>query len=310
MQLTTQEATVDLRARRRSSQQWREMRFVLIWLTPIVTVFVIFAVVPVVWGIVLSFYSYSPLSIHNPFTGLKNYNQLLGDSVFIKSVKNTLQFVFIAVPANLVTTLLIAVGINKVRSRFLRNTLRTMFFLPTIAPVSAAALIWATMYNTNGGLFDTILQSVGLPSVNWLGDPHVAMISIIITTLWADIGYNIVIFMAGLDAIPATFYEAAAIDGAGRWRMFRHITLPLLSRTSLFVTVMTVISYFQVFTQAQVMTNGDPQNSTRVLTLHIYTTAFQYMDMGYASAMATILLLIIFVITLIQIKLGKSGWEY
>ena len=282
----------------------------LVWLLPIMVIFVIFSVAPVIWGVGLSFYKYSALSIHNHFSGLANYRRLIFDPLVLKSLQNTFYFVLLAVPANLVITLFVAIGINSIRSRSLRSTLRTMAFLPTIAPVAAAALIWSTMYSSNGGLFNAVLKALSLPTVNWLGDPNVAMISIVITTLWADIGYNIVIFMAGLDAIPEVFYEAAKMDGARPRHLFRHVTLPLLSRTSLFVTVMTFISYFQMFTQVQVMTNGNPQNATRVLTLHIYTTAFQYMDMGYASTMATTLLLITFVVSLIQLRVGRSSWEY
>lgn len=282
----------------------------IVWLAPIMLLFALFSIVPVFWGLGLSFYNYSALSVHNQFTGLANYHRLVLDPLVLKTIRNTFQFVFIAVPANLVITLFIAIGISSVRSRMLRNTLRTMFFLPTIAPVAGAALIWSTMYNMSGGLFDNVLRLLSLGPVNWLGDPHIAMLSVIMTTLWADIGYNIVIFIAGLDAIPEVFYEVARIDGAGWWQRFRSVTLPLLSRTSLFVMVVTLIDYFQMFTQVQVMTNGDPQNATRVLTLHIYTTGFQYLDMGYASTMAVVLLLITLVMSLAQLRIGRAQWEY
>ncbi|HUX51644.1 MAG TPA: sugar ABC transporter permease [Spirochaetia bacterium] len=296
--------------RKRSVQKRRETRFVVVWLTPIMVVFALFSILPVFWGIGLSFFNYSALSVHNPFTGLANYQRILRDPLVLKAIGNTFQFVLIAVPANLLSTLVIAMGVNAVRSRVLKNTLRTLFFLPTIAPVAGAALIWSTMYNLNGGLFNEILGFLSIGPIKWLGNPNIAMLSVILTTLWADVGYNIVIFMAGLDAIPDVFYEAARMDGARRWYLLRRVTLPLLSRTTLFVTVMTVISYFQMFTQVQVMTNGDPQNATRVLTLHIYTAAFQYMDMGYASTMATTLLVITFVISLVQLRIGRSRWEY
>jgi multiple sugar transport system permease protein len=129
-------------------------------------------------------------------------------------------------------------------------------------------------------------------------------------TLWADSGYNIVIFMAGLDSIPVVYYEAAMLDGAKRWVMFRHVTLPLLNRTTIFISITTIISYFQAFAQFQVMTKGEPFNETRVLALNIYDNAFTYSNMGYASAMATVLLVIILVITQLQVKLGRSQWEY
>lgn len=129
-------------------------------------------------------------------------------------------------------------------------------------------------------------------------------------TLWADIGYNIVLFMAGLDSIPEMYYEAAILDGANRWHLFRHVTLPLLSRSTLFVTITTVISYFQAFPQFQIMTKGEPFNETRVLALQIYDQAFSNSNMGYASALATLFLVIILIVTVLQLRLGRTQWEY
>jgi ABC-type sugar transport system permease subunit len=160
------------------------------------------------------------------------------------------------------------------------------------------------------GLFNMILAHFGHANVAWLQNATTAMISVIVVTLWADIAYNIIIFMAGLDAIPAVFYEAAELDGANGFQKFRHITLPLLQRTSLFILIMTVISYFQMFAQFQIMTKGGPENATNVLAYNIYTQAFSYSRMGYASALATVLLIIILIISLVQLRVGKSQWEY
>jgi multiple sugar transport system permease protein len=292
-------------------KQYRlDRRFIFLSLTPIVLLFLVFSIVPIVWGILLGFYQYSALYQESPFIWFDNFTNLLKDEVFIQSFWNTFKFVGIAFPINIVLTMIFALGINKVRSTFWRNTLRTMFFLPTIAPLSGSAIIWSTMYKSDGGLFNMILERLGFDSVPWLSDPSMAMWSVVLMTLWADIGFNIVIFMAGLDSIPVQFYEAARLDGASRYVVFWKMTLPLLQRTTLFVTVMTLISYFQMFPQFQVMTGGEPQNATMVLALNIYANAFQYNSMGYASAMATVLLLIIMVITLVQIRLGRSKWEY
>jgi multiple sugar transport system permease protein len=272
--------------------------------------FLVFIIAPIAWGVILSMYRYSPLSRIVPFIGLDNFKNLLTDKVFIKSFINTFEFVGIAVPVNIILTLLIALGINKVRNVHIRNTFRIMFFLPAIVPLAGSSIVWLTMFNLRGGLLNIILRNIGLNSVKWLGDPSIAMISIIIMTLWADMGYNIVIFMAGLDSIPDRFYEAAKLDGATRLKSFWYITLPLLNRTTLFVTIMTIISYFQMFPQFQIITKGEPQNATRVLALNIYDEAFKYMNMGYASAMATVLLFIILIITLVQLHIGSSQWEY
>ncbi len=294
------------RATRNNQQKF----FIFFSLAPVMFLFLVFIIAPIAWGVILSMYRYSPLSRIVPFVGLGNFIDLFTDKVFIKSFWNTFKFVGIAVPANIALTLLIAMGINKVRNVYLRNTFRTMFFLPAIAPLAGSSIVWLTMFNSRGGLFNIILAKIGFGSVEWLGNPTLAMISIIIMTLWADMGYNIVIFMAGLDSIPVRFYEAAKLDGATKFEAFWYVTLPLLSRTTLFVTIMTIISYFQMFPQFQIITNGEPRNATRVLALNIYDEAFKYMNMGYASAMATVLLVIILIITLIQLRIGGSKWEY
>jgi len=287
-----------------------ERNFVFFSLAPIVLLFLVFSVIPIVWGTLLMFYNYNPLNDAQPFVGFAHFRTMLEDEVFRKAFANTFAFVFIAIPLNIVLTLCIALGINRIRSARWRNVFRTMFFLPAIAPLAGSAIVWTTMFNSSNGLFNFILDALGFERIHWLTDPATALLSIIIMTLWADVGYNIVIFMAGLDAIPGMFYEAAELDGANRWQMFRHVTLPLLSRTSLFVFVMTSISYFQMFPQFKIMTNGGPQNETRVLTLDIFDHAFTYMNMGYASAMAFLLLVVILIITAAQIRLGRSRWEY
>ena len=301
---------VNVTKKRKSSHLKAQNRFVFFSLTPIMTLFLVFSVIPIVWGLVLSFYQYSALQEHSPFIGLQNYRDMLKDDVFIKSFWNTFKFVIIAVPANIVITLMIAIGINKIRSKLFRDLFRTFYFLPCIAPLAGSAVVWSTMFNKDTGLFNVILNALNMPGVDWLSDPSIAMYSVIAMTLWADIGFNIVIFMAGLDSIPKMFYEAAELDGAGRWMSFWNITVPLLSRTTLFVTIMTCLSYFQMFPQFQILTNGEPQNETRVLALDIYDHAFKFMNMGYASAIASVLFVIILIITIIQLKLGKSQWEY
>ena len=308
--ITESTAKVTAKKKRIPSQIKAQNRFVFFALTPIMIVFLVFSVIPIFWGLILSFFQYNPLQAHSPFIGLQNFTHLLHDDVFIKSFRNTFKFVFIAVPANIIFTLMIAIGINRIRSKFFRDLFRTIYFLPCIAPLAGSAVVWQTMFNKDTGLFNLVLNALHLPGVDWLTNPAIAMYSVIAMTLWADMGFNIVIFMAGLDSIPKMYYEAAELDGANRWKSFWNITVPLLSRTSLFVTVMTCLSYFQMFPQFQILTNGEPQNETRVLALNIYDHAFTYMDMGYASAIASVLFFIILIITMIQLKLGKSQWEY
>jgi len=293
-----------------SKQHVSERRFIAFSLTPILILFLVFSVIPIVIGTLLMFFDYSPLSSSLPFAGLKHIRALLSDPTFFKSLGVTFLFVVIAIPANIVLTLLIAAGINKIRAGFWKNTFRTMFFLPAVAPLAGSAVIWTTMFNADSGIINMALRTVGLPTFNWLTDPSTALLSIIIMTLWADIGYNIVLFMAGLDSIPESLYEAAELDGASRWQAFRNITLPMLSRTLLFVFIMTSISYFQMFPQFQIMTRGGPLYQTYVLALDIYDQAFTYMNMSYASAMAFVMLLIILILTLFQMRIGRSQWEH
>ena len=179
--------------------------------------------------------------------------------------------------------------------------------MPCVAPLVASAVVWGNILGTKRGLINLYLDT----SIGWLSDPKFVMISLVLFTLWADIGYNIILFSAGIDGIPGEFYEAAALDGASGWKQFTKITIPLLSRTFMFVSIMTVISYFQMFAQFQVMLQkGGPQQSGNVLTYYIYKVGFEQKDMGYASAIAMVLFFIIFVISLIQNRLNKSEWEY
>jgi ABC-type sugar transport system permease subunit len=291
-------------------QQAIERRFVILSLTPILLLFLVFSVIPIVGGTLLMFFDYSPLSSAVPFVGLKHLKALFTDERFFQSLRVTFTFVLIAIPANIVVTLLIAIGINKIRQSFWKNTFRTMFFLPAIAPLAGSAVIWTTMFNYDGGIVNMALEVFGIPPVNWLTNTSTALLSIVIMTLWADIGYNIVLFMAGLDSIPDSIYEAAELDGATPWHRFWRITLPMLRPTMLFVFIMTSISYFQMFPQFQIMTKGGPFYETYVLALNIYDQAFRYMNMSYASAMAFVMLIIIFILTAIQMRIGRSNWEY
>lgn len=186
------------------------------------------------------------------------------------------------------------------------------FFLPCVAPLVASSVVWArSIFPTATGLANMMLKTIGFDPVNWLGDPNILMWSIIVFTIWVDIGYNIILFSAGIDSIPTNFYEAAEMDGASAWHKFRHITLPLLGRTMTFVTIMTLISHFQMFAQFSVMVlKSGPQNSGLVLTSYIYKMAFEIKNMGYASAIAVLLFVIIFIITIIQQKIQKVDWDY
>jgi len=292
-------------------------KFVFAVLTPIFLCMIIFLLVPIFMGLGLSLFDYNPLAASSPFVGLDNFKKLLSDEVFLISLKNTVFFVVVTVTLNVVLTLLIAQVISSMRSNKTRSFLRVVFFMPVVAPLAASSLVWKQMYANKYGLFNNILRHFGLPAQNWLGDPAWLLPAIILFTLWADIGYNIVIFSAGLDGIPQDFIEAAAIDGAGPVKRFFSITLPLLGRTTAFVITMTLISHFQMFAQFEILgrssanpNGGGPNNVGMVLTLDIYKEAFKYKDMGYASAIAFVLFLIIMIVTAISQRLNRVDWGY
>lgn len=287
-------------------------KFVALVLIPIFIHLTVFIIGPIIAGLAISFFNYNPLSSVNHFVGFDNFAKLFGDEVFLKALQNTLIFVAITVVLNIIISLAIAQLISMFKSNKTRSLFRMIFFMPCVAPLVASSVVWArSILPTTNGLVNMGLRALGFAEVNWLGDPNILLLSIIVFTLWADIGYNIILFTAGIDGIPGELYEAAELDGASAWEKFRYITLPLLKRTFTFVTIMTLISHFQMFAQFSVMVlkNG-PQNSGLVLTSYIYKMAFEYKNMGYASAISMAFFVIILIITMIQQRANKVDWEY
>jgi multiple sugar transport system permease protein len=223
---------------------------------------------------------------------------------------NTVRYVaYFAVP-DVIIALFLALLLNQ-RIRW-KGFFRTAFFAPVVTSTVATAVIWRYLYQPNFGLFSQILRLFGLPKVTVLIDPKTAMLGVAAYSVWKSVGYNMIIFLAGLQGIPTVFYEAARIDGASRYHIFRHITLPLLQPTTLFVTVITMIGSFQVFTQIFIMTSGGPLRSTLPIVQHIYYVAFQGhgFDAGYASAISMLLFLILMILTLFQLRIGRAKWDY
>ena len=282
------------------------------------------------WAFVLMFFDYSAgrvggpilgLGGSNPFIGLKNFVDMIkGTSVeanlFRTSLKNTLIFAIAVLPLNLAITLPLAWLLESIGNRF-KSLYRTIYFLPVLTSSVGVALIWMSMYDSQAGWINAIIRFFGGTPVAWLSDPRagfagvsVAMWAVILAYLWQDYGYNMVIFIAALQGIPHELREAALIDGANSWQVFRKITIPLIRPTLLFVCVMTMLSSFQVFDIIQVMTNGDPNNQTQVLMLDIYKSAFRYQNMGWAAAESFVLFLIVMLVTVIQMRLLRTDWEY
>jgi multiple sugar transport system permease protein len=239
--------------------------------------------------------------------GFKNYSDLMQDPVFWKVLSNTLYYLVLYVPLALVIPLVLAVLVNqKLR---LSTLYRSIFFLPVITSTVAIAMVWICLYNYQFGIINYLLDKVGISGPNWLGDPDWAMIAVVIMSVWKTAGYNMVIYLGGLQGISQEYYEAASIDGASTFQNFLHITVPLISPTTFFVLIISLINSFQVFEATYILTNGGPINSTLTMALQIYQTAFQFLKMGYASAYAWILLLLTLAVTLIQFIIQKK-WVF
>lgn len=240
------------------------------------------------------------------FIGLENYKDILDDPIFVKAIFNTLFYVVIGVPLVIIISLGIALLINSGKSRVF-NVFRAVFYMPSITNVVAVAVVWTYLFNPQIGLLNHVLKFLGLSPVPWLTDPTMAKISLIILAVWRAIGLNMIIFLAALQSIPKSYYEAAQLDGASSWKMLTKITIPLLSFAIFFVTITTTIGWLQFFEEPFIMTDGGPLNSTTSVALFIYRYGFQYSKFGYAAAGSFILFVAIIVVTLIQFKLQRKN---
>ncbi|MCI0691426.1 sugar ABC transporter permease [candidate division KSB1 bacterium] len=280
----------------------------LAFLSPTLVIFSVFILFPVFFSFYLSFHKWNMFSPDRSFVGLDNYRRIIESPEFWMVLKNTVVYTLGTVPLNMALALVVAYFLNKkvVGKKFLR----TAFFTPVIISSVAAAVIWRWVYEPSFGLLNYVLSWFGIPSVNWINDPTAAMSALIIMGVWKTFGVNMVLFAAGLQGIPEHYYEAAEIDGAGRWSKFWNITLPLLSPTTFFILVMSIIGSFQVFDIVYVLTSGGPLGATKVMVFYLYENAFKFFEMGYASAVAYLLFALIFVLTLIQIKYLKGRVHY
>ena len=287
-------------------------RFAAIVLIPALALLTLFIIVPIIGSFVISAFDYNPLRESNIFLGIDNYTRLLRDAVYVKSLGNTIFFVFVTVAINISFTLLLAQLISITKRRWLRNLYLAAIFLPVVAPIANSAVVWTrSVFPTKGGLLNMIIMGLGGSPVNWIGSPAMILPSLIAFTVWADIGYNTVLFTAGIEGIPRDFYEVADIDGANPFAKFINVTLPLLGRTFSFVSAMTLISHFQMFAQFEIIAReGGPGKAGQVLTTYIYYSGFRAKDMGYASAISVSLFLLIMVVTIVQQRLNRVDWGY
>jgi multiple sugar transport system permease protein len=280
----------------------------LLFLSPTLIVFSTFIAFPILFSFYLSFHEWNMFSSEREFVGLANYARMFLDPEFWGVFKHTVVYTLGTVPANMVLALIVASVLNKkIRGK---KFLRAAFFTPVIVSAVAAAVIWRWIFDPNLGLMNFALEALGLSSVNWINNATAAMGALIIVGVWKTFGINMILFSAGLSGIPDHYYEAAEIDGAGPWSKFWNITVPLLSPTTLFVLVLSIIGSFQVFDLVYVLTFGGPLGSTKVLVFYLYEHAFKFFDMGYASAVAYFLFAVLFVLTLIQIRFFRGeGYE-
>ncbi|MGK2851198.1 MAG: carbohydrate ABC transporter permease, partial [Candidatus Limnocylindrales bacterium] len=276
---------------------------------PFMILFSVFLAFPIIAAFLLSFTSFGLRDLQNPvgtsFVGLQNYIDLLGDAKFWKSLGNTVFFVVVGVPITLAFGLLIANALNRGVTRF-RTAFRVGYYLPVITSIVAIAVVWRFLLNPDVGLINMALGAVGIDGPAWLADPALAMPSIIAMAVWRNLGFAMIVFLAGMQAIPASLYEAASLDGAGRWQAFRNITIPLLRPTILFMTVITTIGYLQLFEEPFVMTAGGPLDATLSVTMYMYQQGFTFFHQGYASAIAYVLFLIVAIIAFLQFRFLRS----
>ena len=283
----------------------RETAWGYFFLAPQLIGLVAFALGPMVAVLVLSFGSWDLIHAFS-WVGWSNYSTEFSDPIFWKSVTNTLYYTAVFIPGSLVLALLVALVLN--RRLALRGWYRAIFFMPVITPTVAVALVWVWILNPDYGLVNDLLYRFGITGPGWYADIGWAMPSVIIVSIWRNFGYSMVIFLAGLQGVPSQLYEAAQIDGSGRWALFRHITLPMLSPTTFFLVVTNIISSLQVFDQIFILSpnnEGGPDDATRVIVFHIYSLAFRLFQFGAASAATVCLFAVILLVTLVQFRFQR-----
>lgn len=304
----TSEPQPELSARaprpKRSGKQRRELWLGLAFISPWLIGFTVFTLYPVLASLYFSFTDYNVVSSPR-WIGLRNYVDLWNDPLFGKSLYNTLYLAAIGIPVSLIFSLIIAVMLNR-KMRF-QGLFRTIYFLPSVVPAVAVALLWRWFLNPDFGPVNQALELVGIAGPGWLSDPMWSKPALILASLWG-VGGSMVIYLAGLQNIPVSLYEAADLDGASAWQRMRYVTLPMLSPVILFNLIMGIITSFQAFTNIYIMTGGGPSNSTMVYALYLYQNAFQFFRMGFASAMAWVLMVITAGALLLIFR--TSGWVY
>ncbi len=284
------------------------IKAVILFLAPAILSIFIFFFIPVITAFLISFTDFDIYTLGEfstlRFIGFDNYINLFKDELFWTSIQNTFYFVLVAGPLSILVSLTTALLLNSKLTKF-KSLFRLAYFLPVVTTLVAIAIVWRFIYHPGFGILNFFLGLFGINPIDWLGDPFWAMPSIIILAVWKNFGYNMIIFIAGLQNIPEELYEAADLEGASGFQKFIHITLPMLAPTTIFVSVITMIGYFQLFAEPYVMTQGGPLNKTLSIVQYMYQEGFRWWNMGYSAAIAFVLFIIIFIGTLLQFRIQK-----
>ncbi len=280
------------------------------FVAPALILIVVFFVGPVIAAVGLSFTDFDLYALADPaaarWVGLRNYVRVLHEPLFWLALRNTLYFALVGGPLTVAVSLGAALLVNARALRWKAGA-RAVFFAPFVTTLVAVAIVWKYLYHPRYGLLNWLLGHVGVHPIDWLGDPHWAMPAIILMATWKNFGYNMLIFIAGLQNIPRELHEAAALDGATLFQRFRHVTIPMLAPTMFFVVIVTMIGYLQLFTEPYVMTQGGPLRATTSLVLYMYEEGFRWWRLGVAAAIAFLLFLIIIIFTVVQRRLSPRG---
>ncbi|MCE3200729.1 sugar ABC transporter permease [Paenibacillus sonchi] len=283
------------------------------FIAPAVILLTLFSIIPIIIALFISFTDMDLVGLADYSSisgaGFANYINIFKDPVFLKSMYNTMIYVVIGVPLVVAASMGVALLLNY-GTGWLFKSFRVIYYMPSITNIVAVAVVWGYLYNGSYGLFNYILSIFGLPAQQWLQDPTLAKLSLILLAFWKSIGLNMIIFLAALQGIPRSYYEAAEIDGATGWKKLRFITVPLLGFATFFVTITTLIGWIQFFEEPLVMTKGGPLNATMSMALFIYNNGFQLSKFGYAAAGSFVLFIIIIIVTLIQFAVKKKEVEY
>ncbi|MED4203698.1 carbohydrate ABC transporter permease [Neobacillus mesonae] len=289
-------------------KRWnREWLTSYLFLLPALSFFLIFVVTPMVKGIYISFFNYTGAKFD--FIGLENYTYLFHNEVFLKALRNTVMLVVAAVPIVIIFSLFVSMNIYK-KSERLRSFFRAIFYLPAVSSVVSITVVWGWIYHPNFGVLNYITSLFGIQPISWLGDARFALAAIIVVLITTSVGQPIILYTASLGNIPSTYIEAAEIDGANNWQIFRKIIWPLLMPTSLYVIIITTINSFQCFALIKLLTAGGPFYSTTTIMYEVYEKAFTLAQYGIASAMGVILAIVIVTISIIQFRYFGKDVEY